>query len=147
MTKQKVNLYTPDGWIDIESIAKLGCWLNVIVGARQVGKTYGILKHLVVNDISAIYLRRTADELELVSSSADLNPFMALEKEGYHVDILKEGKNLYVWGDAVTEDNSAGLSISAAWGYPWGRSRRCEVSQDMLLQMCFLMSSYRRKPL
>lgn len=120
MKKQTVNLYTPEGWLDIEAIANLGCWLNVIVGARQVGKTYGILRHLVKNDISAIYLRRTVDELDLVSSSADLNPFMALSKEDYQIDILKEGKNLYIWGDAVTEDNKRRIEHKRGLGLSLG---------------------------
>lgn len=118
--KQKLDLYTSDGWLNIEAIVNLGCWLNVIVGARQVGKTYGILKHLIQNDISAIYLRRTADELDLVSSSPDLNPFMALDKEGYHVDILKEGKSLYVWGDAVTEDEKRRIEHKRGLGLSLG---------------------------
>lgn len=113
-----MNLYTVDGWINIEEISKLDCWLYVIVGPRQVGKTYGILKHFVKNNIHGIYLRRTADELDLISSNEDLNPFLPLAKEGYNVDILKAGKNVYQWGDVDIENdrrqiiNNRGLGLS-----------------------------------
>ena len=34
------NLYDENGWININEIAKLDKWLNVIIGPREVGKTY-----------------------------------------------------------------------------------------------------------
>lgn len=119
-TELKLDLYTPDGWINIEEISKLGCWLNVIVGARQVGKTYGTLKHLCGQGTKSIYLRRTVDELDLVSSHEDLNPFKPLEAEGYHVDMLKAGKSMYVWGDADTEDDKRVITTQRGIGLALG---------------------------
>lgn len=118
--EQKIDLYTKDGWINVPEIAKLNCWLNVIVGARQVGKTYGILKHFCESDIRGIYLRRTLDELDLVSSSADLNPFLPLAAEGFHVDILKAGKGMYVWGDTDTEDEKRVITKQRGLGLSLG---------------------------
>lgn len=83
------NLYTPDGWINIEGIAALGKWLNVIIGPRQVGKTYGALKFELDHDYRFIYMRRTEKEFEKIESDPDLNPFLKMEAEGYHnIDIV-----------------------------------------------------------
>lgn len=45
-------------------IASLNCWLNVIIGPRQVGKTYGTLKYLLDAENQFFYMRRTGDELD-----------------------------------------------------------------------------------
>ena len=45
--KKKIELYEKDGWLNIPEIDKLGTWCNVIIGPRQVGKTYGTLKRLI----------------------------------------------------------------------------------------------------
>lgn len=119
---KEFSLYTPDGWVNIEGIAKIpSIWLVVIVGPRQVGKTYGILKYCATHDnVRTLYLRRTIDELELISSSPSLNPFLALEDEGIHCDIKKTSKKVYVWGDSeiendavkITRERGIGMSLS-----------------------------------
>ena len=40
------GLYTNEGWLNFDYIASKGAWLNVIIGKRQVGKTYGTLKYM-----------------------------------------------------------------------------------------------------
>lgn len=113
----KLNLYTPEGWLNIEEIATLPAWLFVIVGARQVGKTYGSLKYLLDHNKYMLYLRRTREELEAIERTDDLNPFIPLEKEGYKVDLQSMSQNTWIIGD-LDEDaetkkikNARGLAM------------------------------------
>lgn len=93
-----MNLYDENGWINIPEIAAQGCWLNVIVGPRQVGKTYGVIKYLLDNDIYHMYMRRTVEELDTITDDPELNPYQDMENEGYHVDLQKQGKG-WIIGD------------------------------------------------
>lgn len=108
-----MNLYTEQGWLDIATLSKQNAWLIVIVGARQIGKTYGILKHLVSENRRFIYLRRTVDEVDLVTSSDDLNPFAPLAKEDIHVSFKKSGK-VWLFGDAERDSYDRGLMVGLA---------------------------------
>lgn len=104
--KEKLNIYTADGWLNVPEIAKLNCWLNVIIGKRQIGKTYGVSKFLLDQKKKFIYLRRTEKELELITDNDDLNPFLALEDVGYHITIERTGKHSYKIGEyELDEDN------------------------------------------
>lgn len=98
-----MNLYTPEGWLNIPEIRSLKCWLNVIVGPRQVGKTYGVLKDLLERDEKFLFMRRTQEELDAIAANPELNPFLALSQEGYHVDLERRGKT-YLIGDAETDE-------------------------------------------
>lgn len=50
-------------YLDIPAVAKKGMNWNVFVGARRIGKTYGILKRFMEEEIRFLYLRRTEAEL------------------------------------------------------------------------------------
>lgn len=91
-------IYTTEGWLDIEYIASLECWLNVIIGPRQVGKTYGTIKYLLDHDIYHMYMRRTADELDVITEDPDLNPYRDMENEGYQTALIRQGKG-WIVGD------------------------------------------------
>lgn len=118
MKKEKINLYTAEGWLDIPKIAETECWLNVIIGKRQVGKTYGVLKHLLDGGKKFIYLRRTEKELEMIAQSTDLNPFAALK--GYHITIVKNGTHGYVIGNYETDEKGKQHIIGEPVGYAFG---------------------------
>lgn len=98
-----INLYTSGGWLDMSAPVKTGAWLIVYVGARQVGKTYGTLKELLDTDRYILYLRRTREELEAISTTDDLNPFIPLRAEGYNIDLFKTSQNTWMVAD-VNED-------------------------------------------
>lgn len=83
----------------MDAIAALPVWLIVIVGGRQVGKTYGSLKYLLDHDRYTLYLRRTREELEAIERTDDLNPFIPLKKEGYNVNLQSISQNTWIWGD------------------------------------------------
>ena len=84
-----LDLYNSDGWINIPALAALDCWCYVIVGKRQVGKTFGVLEHIISNGGHFLYLRRTKEEFETICSDPQFNPFIPLEKHGIRCDIEK----------------------------------------------------------
>lgn len=93
-----LGLYESGGWVNIPSIASLGCWCNILIGKRQVGKTYGTLKYELENNIHFLYLRRTTTEFEAITSDPELNPFLPLRSAGFEADVVKSGKVTYSIG-------------------------------------------------
>lgn len=87
------DLYLPEGWLNFDYIYKSSAWLIVIIGKRQVGKTYGALKTMLKYDKQHILLRRTTAELETISAAPDLNPYKVFEPD-YYVGLFKSGKKL-----------------------------------------------------
>lgn len=85
------DLYTPEGWLNFDYIQDQEAWMIVIIGKRQVGKTYGALLNMLKYDKQFILLRRTTAELDTISSTPDLNPFKVFEPD-YHVGLFKRGK-------------------------------------------------------
>lgn len=73
-----MNIYTKDGWLDIAHIADVcdrnGINFIVIIGKRQVGKTYGVLKYQVDEDKRFMLTRRVKVELEMLEKNVN-SPF------------------------------------------------------------------------
>lgn len=113
MSKRKndiaLELYDEPGWINIPALAASGAWCIVIIGKRQVGKTFGTLKYMLDEGKYFLYLRRTANELQAIAADPDLNPFTPLQKVGYDIGIQKAGKITYAIGTKrqVSEDKWA----------------------------------------
>lgn len=97
------GLYTNEGWLDFDYIASKGAWLNVIIGKRQVGKTYGTLKYMLDNNITFMLLRRTQAELETIAANDKLNPFLKFLPE-YQTDLFKSGNGFYSIADYSIDD-------------------------------------------
>lgn len=87
------SLYMPEGWLDFEYVLSKGAWLNIILGKRQVGKTYGTLQLMLKHNLYHILLRRTTAELDTIAASPDLNPYKVYEPE-YHTGLFKQAKKL-----------------------------------------------------
>lgn len=87
------DFYTSEGWLDFEYILSKGAWLNIILGKRQVGKTYGTLQLMLRHNFYHILLRRTTAELDTIAASPDLNPYKVYEPE-YHTGLFKQAKKL-----------------------------------------------------
>lgn len=77
-----LDLYTEGGWVNIPAVSALGAWCNIIIGKRQVGKTYGTLLYELKNDKPFLYLRRTNTEFDAITSDPQLNPFLPLKMRG-----------------------------------------------------------------
>jgi len=75
-----MNLYTPEGWIDVPAIEAGAPTFNVGYGARGIGKTFGFLADMVIDHPRKFLLmRRTQVQADLIASS-EFSPFRALDK-------------------------------------------------------------------
>lgn len=84
------DLYHENGYINVPGIAARPTWLKVLIGARQVGKTYGVLKYYLDTKEPFILLRRTTEELKFIGSNSALDPFKKFEPE-YHTMLSADG--------------------------------------------------------
>ena len=99
------NLYLPAGWLNIPYVAQLDAWLIVILGSRQIGKTYGTLLYMLDNNIRHILLRRTTAEIDMITADTSLSPYKVYEPD-YKVGIFKKAKKLAQICDyAVNKDD------------------------------------------
>lgn len=87
------ELYLPEGWLNFGYIDGIPAWLKIILGKRQVGKTYGSLEQMLIKNYRHILLRRTTAELDTISASPDLNPYKVYEPK-FHVGLFKQAKKL-----------------------------------------------------
>ena len=73
-----MNIYTKEGWLDIRHISEVADRNNInfiiIIGKRQVGKTYGVLKYEVDEDKRFMLTRRVKVELEMLEKNVN-SPF------------------------------------------------------------------------
>ena len=77
-----MELYLKSGYLNFNEIVVNTEIYTFIVGARGIGKTYGMIKWLLDNNISFLYLRRTKTQLELLNSKDEnMNPFTALNND------------------------------------------------------------------
>lgn len=88
-----IQLYLENGYLDFTYINSKPSWLNVIIGARQVGKTYGALHCMLKYDLQHVLLRRTTAELDTITASLDLNPYKVFEPV-YRVGLFRSGKKI-----------------------------------------------------
>ena len=79
-------------WVDWPRVIARGFPFNFCIGARGIGKTYGLLQQAQADDWRYIYLRRTDTELDL-SASKEANPFRKLNSDhGWDIEIKGHGK-------------------------------------------------------
>ena len=87
-----MGLYLKNGYLDFDHIEKIANGNNinfiVLIGKRQVGKTYGTLDLMLRRGYYFALLRRTADEMKFITVDVN-NPF---EKLPYSVKIETESK-------------------------------------------------------
>ena len=73
-----MNIYTPDGWLNVPHIAKIcdrnGINFIIIIGKRQIGKTYNVLKFMIDEDKRFIFTRRVTAEIEMLEKGVN-SPF------------------------------------------------------------------------
>ena len=97
----KTEIYDKNGFLNIPKIKTMadhdGISFIVIIGSRQVGKTYGTLKLMLEQGKPFILMRRTQAEVDFILHNA-LNPFMAIDSSimckrasKYHGDIIRRG--------------------------------------------------------
>lgn len=100
-------LYTNEGFLNLSWIDKEAKRINaafiVILGTRQIGKTYGTLKLMLDEKRNFILMRRTQTETDFISNGT-LNPFLALGRN----DIKVKKENQYI--GKILEENDNGLN-------------------------------------
>lgn len=90
-----MNIYTPDGWVDLRGLYKdPRLFTYICIASRQVGKTYNA-SNFLLNDVGGrfLWLRRTDGEVETMRLRPDENPFIEVNPK---MDIVKgDTKVLY----------------------------------------------------
>ena len=86
-----MNIYTKDGWLNAEHVEEVADRNNisfiVIIGKRQIGKTYGVLKLMLDKDKRFILLRGMRTELEVLERNVN-SPFEKIH--GYEGRIAQD---------------------------------------------------------
>lgn len=84
-----MKLYDKDGWLDIPHVVEVADKNNIsfiiIIGKRQVGKTYGVLKYMLDEDVRFMLLRGMKTELEMLERNVN-SPFEKIK--GYEGKII-----------------------------------------------------------
>ena len=77
----KLKIYEKEGWVNWKGILALKIPCMLTYGPRGAGKTYGILKHIIMdtND-SFVFMRRTQKQLNTISVEG-LSPFIKLRND------------------------------------------------------------------
>ena len=83
-----MNIYTPEGWLDVVKINAVaernGINFIFIIGKRQVGKTYGVLKFVVDETRPFVLMRLTTPELKMLKKNVN-NPLDKIYPNEFNV--------------------------------------------------------------
>lgn len=109
------KLYTADGWVNWRYLWQQGAAFTMVVGARGVGKTYGLFKMLTEGGIKFIYLRRLKTQLD-ACADAEGNPFKKLNSDtGDTIAPIKSKSAVRFYR---TEDNNGrAVAVGECLGY------------------------------
>ena len=75
-----MNIYLPNGYLDIEKILSYNMPFTWIVGGRATGKTYGALKYAYESHTRFILMRRTQAQTDLINKP-EFNPYKAINQD------------------------------------------------------------------
>ena len=75
-----MKIYDKDGWVNWDYFCMLPRSFIMVVGARGVGKTYGLMKWLIEHREPFVYMRRLQAQLD-ISGSESGNPFRKLNAD------------------------------------------------------------------
>ena len=114
-----MNIYTDAGWLDVPHIAEIADRNNisfiVMIGKRQVGKTYGVLSYLLESDKRFVLLRGVKTELEMLKRNVN-SPFEKIK--GFEGRILFESETEYTASimrlDKQDEETETKINIGMA---------------------------------
>lgn len=105
------KIYDSKGWVNWDYIIGQGSAFNMVVGARGVGKTYGLMKYCIENHRKFIYMRRLKSQLDQCSTSAG-NPFKKLNTD-LDMDIQPKGTmGNVLFSDQEGEVVALGVALS-----------------------------------
>ena len=107
------KIYTSSGWVNWDYILDQEAAFISVVGARGVGKTYGIFRKLVTEGKKFIYLRRLKSQLDQCSK-LEGNPFKRINLD-LNLDIIpftSGGIVSFRHTDRTGEIAAAGVALS-----------------------------------
>ena len=104
----RTNIYTTDGWLNVPALAELPAWLRVIIGKRQVGKTYGTLKYMIESGRRFILMRRTVEEVQFLGANSEVNPFAVFAPD-HNIRMDRAGKILNIYDE--DRDQQIGICL------------------------------------
>ena len=91
-----MNIYTNAGWLDVPHIANIADRNNisfiVMIGKRQVGKTYGVLSYMLESDKRFCLLRSVKTELDMLKRNVN-SPFEKIH--GFENRVIFESDTEY----------------------------------------------------
>ena len=90
-----MKLYLDAGWLDVEHVSEVANRNNInfiiIIGKRQIGKTYGVLKFMLDSAKNFIFMRRVRPELEMLEKGVN-SPFDKIKEYKNVVKLEKESE-------------------------------------------------------
>ena len=107
------KIYTDSGWVNWDYILSQKASFISVVGARGVGKTYGIFKKLISEKKKFIYLRRLKSQLDQCGKSEG-NPFKKIntDMDRNILPFTSGGTLLFRENDKAGEICACGVALS-----------------------------------
>lgn len=102
------KIYTSEGWVNWDYIINQLSAFNMVVGARGVGKTYGLMKYCLEHERKFIYMRRLKSQLEQCASNAG-NPFKKLNSD-LGLNVKPKGTN----GNVIFSEQDKTIALGVA---------------------------------
>lgn len=104
------KIYTAEGWINWNYLYTETKAFLMVVGARGTGKTFGLFKYILENNIRFLYVRRLKTQLD-ECASLEGNPLKSVNNScGFDVQ-PKKRKSGVLFIDSVT-DQTAGYGVA-----------------------------------
>lgn len=108
------QLYHESGYVNIPFILSQGVPFNFVWGGRGTGKTYGALKEMLEGHYKFMLMRRTQNQLDLISKP-EFSPFKSVTRDlGCDVGILPLSKyngGIYFMEDVDGKNTPSGAPI------------------------------------
>ena len=102
------KVYDINGWVNWDYLINQGSAFTMVVGARGVGKTYGLMKYCLDQGRKFIYLRRLKSQLDQCANNAG-NPFKKLNS-----DLNRNIKPKGTQGGVLFDENGEVVALGVA---------------------------------
>ena len=102
------KVYDNNGWVNWDYLINQGSAFTMVVGARGVGKTYGLMKYCLEQGRKFIYLRRLKSQLDQCANNAG-NPFKKL-----NTDLGRNIKPKGTQGGVLFDENGEVVALGVA---------------------------------
>lgn len=112
-----MDLYTDQGYVNIEYCLRQHCPFTLVIGGRGIGKTYNALKYCIEHGIPFILLRRTQSQADLIGRP-EFSPLEPVARDmGFRQTckpISKYNSAIYVQRDPESDDPGDMVGWTAA---------------------------------